>query len=161
MADLILKQQKVRLRAKPRPVRANPVWRPGDLPLAWKTIVDPDKVIIHVTKDGEPIAKGRPRIGKNGHTFTPERTVQAEQDWGWVMRASRRFDGPVGTPIGVLLLFRLPTEGRVDGDNLAKLVFDAGNRILWLDDKQIHESHVHLIRGCSDPGTDLLAWIRR
>ena len=36
------------------------------------------KIIAELTIPGEPVGKGRPRFTKNGHSFTPEKTVNYE-----------------------------------------------------------------------------------
>lgn len=103
---------------------------------------------------GDPIPKGRPRRGKNGHTYTPARTTAAEEALKWemktvVLRAT-------SLPCAVRLQFRCATWRRCDIDNLTKLVLDAGNGVVWVDDQQIVELHVELIRGCIEPGTHLV-----
>jgi Holliday junction resolvase RusA-like endonuclease len=142
-------------------------WSPGSLPLAWQTRVDPAKVLLHVTKPGRPVPKGRPQVNKTtGNVFTPTSTVDAEDEWRWIMRVARKLDGPSGRLAGVLAWFRMPDDRGGDGDNLIKLAMDAAcgggakPGIILLDDKQVVEWHVHVLRSCSDPGTDLLIYER-
>lgn len=132
--------------------------------MAWGTSVDPADVICHLSVDGEPVPKGRPRmmVDKAGHprVFTPPRTRQAEEDFGWALRAARRGHEPVPHPVGVLAFFRT-RHGRADADNLIKMCLDSANGILFTDDQQVSELHVHVARHCTEPGTDLLVWLTR
>mgnify|MGYP001586514768 CR=1 FL=1 len=111
--------------------------------------------LVALTVDGKPIAKGRPRFGKGGHTYTPEITGNAEEIMQGEMRqaCATPLEGPL--QLSVVFCFRRPKSwpkaqrdavdnghepmhvGKPDLDNLVKLVQDAGNGILWRDDAQI------------------------
>lgn len=145
-----------------------PAFGPGTLPLGWKTIVDPASVLIHVSIPGEPHPKARPRhtlarydhdneVVVQGHTYNPKTNEVAEDNLRWVFLAARTNPRPTPGPVGVLIFFR--TKGtQADADNLAKTVLDAMNGSILDDDQQVTELHVHLLRSCTDPGTDLLVW---
>ncbi len=98
--------------------------------------------VLEFAIPGTPIAKGRPRMTKTGHTYTPERTRAAESVVAEVVRLMECI--PIAGPIQVELDFFLPVParfnrrdaesallgairpvGRPDLDNLAKLVCDA------------------------------------
>ena len=97
----------------------------------------------------EPVAKGRPRLARSGVAFTPSKTRKAEQDIRyWLHREKApKFDGPLKVVMG--FGFERPKSVSEkkrphhitppDLDNLIKTVGDAGNGILWEDDKQIVE----------------------
>lgn len=102
---------------------------------------------------GDPIAKGRPRHGRNGHTFTPARTRNAEEALGSLLRAV--CPRPTSLPVAVTLEFRCATWRATDIDNFVKLVLDAGNTIVWDDDRQVVELHVQVVRASSSPGTSI------
>ena len=87
---------------------------------------------------GDPVPKGRPRIGKGGHAFTPQRTRDAEAAFGWAAKAAALL-GPLAGPLRVEVTFALENRRRVDLDNLAKLALDALNGLWWADDSQIAE----------------------
>lgn len=94
-------------------------------PFSWNLIVK-----------GVPVPKGRPRHSKNGHTYTPEATRNAEK----IIRDLALLSGlrePYEGPVSVRLEFFLPDRRRVDCDNLAKLTTDALNGIAFKDDSQI------------------------
>lgn len=151
----------------------NPAYTDGTLPLRFRTQIDPDDVIVHVARPGEPRpwqrdgqtrAKINERTGQviQPHRYTQARTKSEEQAWQWIMLRARRFSAPIpaGVSIGVSMYFR-SRYGNPDGDNMEKLVLDSGNNILWDDDKQVHEHHIFILPYCTDPGTDLLAWVNR
>jgi crossover junction endodeoxyribonuclease RusA len=150
--------------------RAAPSYSPGTLPLAWRTTVHPADVLCHISVPGEPVPKGRPRVGRakvserTGNliqppVYTPPETRLAEERWAWIMRAARTMSEPVAHPVALLAFFKVSGSGGGDGDNFVKLLLDAGNGVLWADDKQCVEHHVHLLRNCTEPGTELLVWL--
>lgn len=109
-------------------------------------------ILCDCTIPGDPIPKGRPRQGKGGHTYTPQRTIDAEEAVAWALRAA--YSGkPTRELLTVTLAFRCATKRRTDIDNLAKLVLDAGNGVVWVDDQQVGRLIVDVARGVSDPST--------
>lgn len=99
-----------------------------------------------------PTAKGRPRVVrlKNGasHTFTPDKTVDAEERIRWHLKAMNARMYEAGVPLGVAIVFYCPRPKSLpkkvqhhtkkpDLDQFVKLTIDAGNGILWHDDSQI------------------------
>ena len=146
-----------------------PANRPGSLPLGWFTQVAPEDVLLHVDIAGEPQPKQRPQhtrakinaetgVLQQGHTYTPTRTVEAERLLRLVFNSARKTREPCPHQVGVLLFFKT-RHGTADADNLAKLVLDAMNGTVLTDDQQVTELHVHLLRHCTDPGTDVLVWM--
>ena len=100
-----------------------------------------------------PTAKGRPRVvrTKAGHsmTYTPDKTVDAEERIRWHLRFLGAKSYPEKTPLTVSLTFRVAKPksakknaqpvSRPDLDQYVKLVLDACNGILWHDDSQVVE----------------------
>lgn len=104
---------------------------------------------------GEPVAKGRPRMGRGGRVYTPDSTRQAER------RIARAWWAPpieADTPVQVIIEAhmkrpaahykkngeltalgkRLPVPmKRPDLDNVVKLVLDALNTVAYVDDAQV------------------------
>ena len=53
------------------------------------------KIIAELTIPGEPVGKGRPRFTKNGHSFTPEKTVNYEN----LVKLTFKSDYPNAEPV--------------------------------------------------------------
>ena len=102
-----------------------------------------------------PVAKGRPRMTRSGHVYTPPKTAQAEKDVARMARASIGGDGLLEGPLEVKIRFHMPMPqswskrkrdtmdlkahcSKPDLDNLVKLVKDALNGIVWVDDSQVY-----------------------
>ena len=101
-----------------------------------------------------PVPKGRPRMTRTGHTYTPKKTADYEKAIAdhYKSEGGELFVGP----IEVKLIFQMPIpkgypkkvikqieEGTLkhakkpDIDNLAKAVLDALNEIAFSDDSHI------------------------
>ena len=103
---------------------------------------------------GQPVPKGRPRHTKNGHTYTPERTVQAEVNMGLFFRQGCVGYGPPRTGRFKLSCKFYVRRDDADLDNLMKLVMDGLQGFAWVNDKQVKkfgESEILVDRG--DPRT--------
>lgn len=103
------------------------------------------------------MAKGRVRfVRATGHAFTPERTVAYEGRVAAAAQAAMDGRPPVETPVAVVLEVRLPVPaswpirktmaaeldhlrptGKPDLDNYLKIVADACNLVVWVDDALI------------------------
>jgi len=120
--------------------------------------------VIHVVTfaiPGPPVAKGRPRFARVGgfvRTYTPKGTVVYEKLVAMYARqamqaaAKKPVAGPVVVGIDIhleppaswskkkradaLLGLTHPTS-KPDLDNFTKVVLDACNEILWIDDSQV------------------------
>jgi crossover junction endodeoxyribonuclease RusA len=90
-----------------------------------------------LTVPGEPVAKGRPRVTRKGHAYTPKSTVAFEALVAAAWDAEPRPDLPSCVRLDVT--FYLGTHRRVDVDNLAKAAADALNTRAYDDDWRIHE----------------------
>lgn len=114
-----------------------------------------------------PTPKGRPRFTSRGRSYTPAATVKAEKEvaeklrlaaWGDRHPTHMAENGwwPKTGPLAVEVDFIMPVPeswskkkkqqaydgdlwhtSRPDVDNLLKLVLDAANGVLWVDDAQI------------------------
>lgn len=85
--------------------------------------------------NGNPIPKGRPRLGYRRRVFTPKRTLDYEE---LVAReAVSQGVKRVSDTLRVEIDFYRSTRHRVDLDNLIKSILDALNFIAYDDDVQI------------------------
>jgi crossover junction endodeoxyribonuclease RusA len=97
---------------------------------------------VKIVVDGAPVPKGRPRLGK-GRVYTPKRTKAQEEKIKLFalleMRVKRLkpFEGGICLDVEIVQKSR-----RGDIDNHVKLVSDALNGIVYVDDRQIDEIHV-------------------
>lgn len=98
---------------------------------------------------GEPTAKARPRVTRSGHTYTPDKTRQAEDRIREAWQASGH--AKIGGPLRLIILayFKRPAKPkpaqsenapctkRPDADNIGKLIADALNGHAYDDDSAI------------------------
>lgn len=108
-----------------------------------------------------PKRKERPRGLKTGGVYTPPATKAAEkvvvQHFQQVMPG---WEPEPDLTYGLLVEF-VTTEGsKVDVDNCLKLVMDALNKTMWLDDIQVGATFCYISRGRGEPRTEveLFAW---
>jgi Holliday junction resolvase RusA-like endonuclease len=120
--------------------------------------------IVEFFVPGEPVGKGRPRVGKVGQharLFTPAKTVNYEgliaHAGSQAMQARALIDGPVLVEMHMGLSIpqsmskkrkALAVAGRVfptkkpDMDNVIKAIFDGLNGVVWVDDVQVVDTMV-------------------
>jgi len=112
---------------------------------------------------GEPQGKGRPRVPRSGHAYTPKKTAAYEkhvrecyqeqctdepfpQGCGLVVTIEAIFGVPMSDSVkkrqAKLCGLMLPTK-KPDYDNIGKVICDALNGIAWHDDAQITSAHVY------------------
>lgn len=115
----------------------------------------------HFVIPGEPQGKGRPRFTRSGHTYTPDKTTAYEGIVRYLY--TQQCDGmfPKDCPLVVTIeaVFATPKSDSVrkrqeklcgllrptkkpDTDNLAKIICDALNGVVYYDDAQITTLHV-------------------
>jgi Holliday junction resolvase RusA-like endonuclease len=97
-------------------------------------------VVTTLCIDGEPISKARARFTRNGHSYTPEKTVtgEAKVRAAFVEQAPNHELDPEAT-YGVTALFFHATRQRRDVDNMIKLILDGLTGVAWVDDVQVVE----------------------
>lgn len=103
---------------------------------------------------GEPIAKERPRLGKNGKVYTPRKTHNFETICSLAYGNRPRLEGEK-LRVEILFNFKVPKSyskkqrnkalndeigpTKKDIDNCIKTVLDGLNGRAWKDDRYIHE----------------------
>ena len=107
--------------------------------------------VFTIVAPGEPVAMGRPRFSRNGHTYTPEKSRMAVRTLAALLRLSggkKRFPvGAVSLQIRFVMGIPKSQQARIDGtpctkrpdtDNLVKLVCDSATEAgVWSDDSQV------------------------
>ena len=91
---------------------------------------------------GEPVAKGRPRMTRNGHVYTPQKTRDYENriKHCFYTQGGEKLNGPIELIMNAY--FTMPKNAkrymcrRPDIDNIVKTI-DALNGIAFDDDRQI------------------------
>ena len=117
--------------------------------------------MISLTIPGNPVGKQRARVCKTGHAFTPAKTVNYETlikelfavqysghvPWNGpvLMNLTAYFQIPKSTPKKQRA--EMETEHvwyphRIDGDNLWKIIADALNGLVYIDDGQLVDGRV-------------------
>ncbi len=109
-----------------------------------------------LTVPGAPVAKGRPRFTRRGHTYTPLATRQAE----WEIRAAwvAKYPdmAPLLGPLCLEAIFHMPQPKSVpksrrltaqpttrpDVENICKVILDSLNKVAFRDDAQVVEVHL-------------------
>jgi Holliday junction resolvase RusA-like endonuclease len=146
--------------------------------------VDPDRFdFLDLTYRGPIFGKGRPRTSHKDGVFrvhTPPANIKAENSLKACMKLAR----PPGfllldCSLQILIVLRYPIPGswpkkrqaaalarcirpskRPDVDNVLKLIGDAGNKVLWLDDAQIDSVTLERIY-VADPEPSIWLRVRR
>jgi len=108
---------------------------------------------LHFKFAGVPVPLSRPRFGKRGHIYTPDKCQKAKRSIA--IDAMREMGGadPLCAPLCVEMVFTMkmpkrPRKNQLEGchhistpdlSNLIKLVEDALNGVVWRDDSIISE----------------------
>lgn len=112
--------------------------------------------MIELRLDVTPVPKGRPRMTRKGHVFTPPTTVAYEKEVAFLAKIQMKGQHPLAQPISVVVGAWLPMPksftkaeriaaiaGKItpigDIDNFAKSALDACNGIVWTDDRLISQ----------------------
>lgn len=110
--------------------------------------------ITRFTVYGEPIPKARARFGV-GKTYDPEKNRNYKkliQDTLDSVGAFYEKD----IQLGVAMLFYRKNNVKADTDNLTKAIFDACNKKLWDDDKQIRASYSEVHYADKNPRAEII-----
>jgi Holliday junction resolvase RusA-like endonuclease len=95
-----------------------------------------------------PTPKARPRVGEHG-TVMPAAYKTSRQDLAWLLVDARNRLGPWPMDKSYVVTYEVWLYRRDggDADNLVGTLLDAGNGLLWRDDRQVTGLHVKRYRG--------------
>ena len=121
-------------------------------------------MVVMFTVPGQPIGKGRPRIGKVGQharMFTPAKTASYEGLVAHAAQVAMAGRPLLEVPVTVAMRIecqvpaswsakkqRMALAGEIrpgtkpDADNVIKAIFDGLNAVLWRDDALVCELHM-------------------
>lgn len=123
---------------------------------ATEAVMEDRHAMLTFMVPGQPVPKGRPRVLKNGQTYTDKRTREAEKAIGFAAKTAliqQRRNRPLTGPLSLTVYFHLKNRRRMDVDNLLKTVQDGLNGVAFEDDSQIVEVHAYKRMSCMDPRT--------
>lgn len=130
--------------------------------MKWLRKVKSANIVIMVQVESDPVAHERPRLGRNGNVYTPEKTAIYKEWLAWQIRAGLPAQTDMEkaqTIYGVQALFFRSNKQRIDVDNLLKTVLDATTMAgVWRDDSQVHEVITRLWTGQNKPGTQFMIY---
>lgn len=115
--------------------------------------------VIAFTVPGPPVPKARARVVYDQRTrkhrgITPERTRDHERRIALRFWAAYPSQKPLTCRLAVTVRFYLHGS-RGDGDNYLKAVSDALNRRAWVDDSQVDQFAVSVVRNSPQPRTEI------
>lgn len=103
--------------------------------------------------------KQRARTTRYG-TYTPAQTREFEETAGLYMNAyvSREpsVKASMGNRIALAIVFHTTRMNQGDLDNYLKAVMDAGQKILWNNDRQVKRAVVDLYEGVQEPSITMV-----
>ena len=112
------------------------------------------------TISGPPRPKGRPRVTRQGHAYTPDETRRYElhaRTCALAARMKARWDPfTLGATYRVRLAVVLPNRRRIDLDNVSKACLDAMIGQAFQDDSQVAELHVYRSYDSESPRVDVV-----
>lgn len=94
--------------------------------------------IVAFVHEGVPASKARARWNRKQQRFyTPDSSSGPQEALSWKFRQAMKGEPWKGN-IAIAVVFFRPNHQRIDGDNLMKLVLDAGTKAgVWGDDCQV------------------------
>ncbi len=120
--------------------------------ISGETLSEP---ILSINFPGDPIAHARPRMGRGGRFYTPEKTRTYRQNLANAIIAEMTgspYQKGAHDTYALNAVFYRSTRQRIDIDNLIKTVFDAVTQTgFWADDCRVHEVSARIEKASENP----------
>lgn len=114
------------------------------------------RLVVSTTLEGEPWPKERPRFTrKTGKVYTPATTTNEESALKHELKRWLDYLEPDKTSVFLVEAQFHCESDKTDLDNLIKLVLDACNKLVWLDDRQVGRIDASVLRKAELPRTVL------
>jgi Holliday junction resolvase RusA-like endonuclease len=101
--------------------------------------------MLNLTIPMAPFPQPRPRATKNGAMYVPkearERRMELQTHFLRLTVGQKPLEGPIALEIGLFRAKKRDHRKDGDGDNYEKAILDAGNGVLWVDDRQVVDCH--------------------
>lgn len=101
--------------------------------------------MVKITVPGRPVPKGRPRFGKGGKVYTPDRTKEYETLVGWC--AKQKLKKPLEGNVAIYIRVYVKNNVFPDIDNIAKAIMDGMQGIAYHNDRQVSYLVIQRIQG--------------
>jgi len=113
--------------------------------------------VVRFTVEGQPTPKGRPRVGKGGHAYTPHKTRMYETSVKWAARQAMGPRDPMVGDVALELRVYCRDGRRGDLDNYVKALADGMNGIVYDDDRQVVRYTAELLFDKDNPRAEIVA----
>lgn len=134
--------------------------QPDYSPLLWPYSIPEGDLVLHLTFEGRPLGKQRPRFTRKGHVYTPGATREYESKLRVLMRSQLGARKPDGEhKFALRCLFYRQNRQRIDCDNLLKAVSDAATGFIWEDDSQVMEVIGRLFLASDRPRAEIVIYL--
>jgi crossover junction endodeoxyribonuclease RusA len=129
-------------------------------PRIWPNAVRESDVVASIRREGDPVAKGRPRFGRRGNVYTPTATRAYEEALAFLIKRECRGAPDASSRFGLRAVFYRSNRQRIDCDNLVKAVSDAITLAgtVWADDSQCLEVFGRVVLACEEPRVEALVY---
>lgn len=119
-------------------------------------------IVCQVEAEGDPVPWSRTGTGKLGQHYNSRRYNEHREVLSWALREGYVHGGrgPLAVELGLWCTFVRATRRRVDIDNLAKAVMDAGTGIVWADDSQVTLLLCRILINHDEPRTEVVVYRR-
>ena len=109
--------------------------------------------------DWYPKPKARPRV-TNGHAYMPGGYTDWKNETRALLRTAAPGHIPYAEPLALMVTYCYAKAPRGDADNLLGGLMDAGNGILWADDRHVRALVFSLVKAGPDnpAGIEMEVW---